>query len=61
MFGRESQQDAAAWVVDATAKVAATPTPDAHTSHELDIAKHAAKVHGTTLDQIADAADKRRR
>jgi hypothetical protein len=56
----KDQQDAAKWVVDATAKVSGTPAPDAPTRLDLDIATHAAKTVGTTPDQIAAAANNRR-
>jgi hypothetical protein len=56
----EHQQDAAKWLVDATAQVNATPTPDVHTTLNLDIAKHAAQTAGTTPDQIAAATQQRR-
>jgi hypothetical protein len=58
-MSRKDQQDAANWVVDATAQVNATPTPDVHTTLNLDIAEHAAQTVGTTPDQIAAASNRR--
>lgn len=58
-MSRKDQQDAAAWVVDATARVNASPNPDAWTVHNADLAAHAAKTVDTTPDQIT-AADKLR-
>ncbi|MCX4824872.1 hypothetical protein OG883_34470 [Streptomyces sp. NBC_01142] len=55
-MSKKSQQDAAAWVVDATAKLKASPAPDAWTVANADLAKTAARTAGTTPAQIADAA-----